>query len=32
MDIPLVGDKFTWSNNRNDQCWSRNVRFLLSPD
>lgn len=31
MDIPLVGGKFTWSNNCDDQCWSRIRRFLLSP-
>jgi exonuclease III len=32
MDIPLVGGKFSWSNNRDDQCWSRIDRFLFSLD
>jgi hypothetical protein len=32
MDIPLVGGQFTWSNNCENQCWSRIDRFLLSPD
>jgi hypothetical protein len=30
MDIPLVGGKFTWSNN--NKCWSRIDRFLFSSD
>jgi hypothetical protein len=32
MDIPLVGYQFTWSNNRDDQCWSRIDRLLFSPN
>jgi hypothetical protein len=32
MDIPLVGENFTWSNNRDSLSWSRIDRFLLSPD
>jgi hypothetical protein len=32
MDIAPVGAKFTWSNNRGDQYWSRIDRFLLSPN
>jgi hypothetical protein len=31
MDSPLVGSKFTWSNNQDVQCWSRIDRFLFSP-
>jgi len=31
MDSPLVGGKFTWSNNKDVQCWSRIDRFLFSP-
>jgi len=30
MDIPLVDESFTWSNNRDSQVWSRIDRFLLS--
>lgn len=32
MDIPLVDGKFTWSNNRDDRCWLRIDRLLLSVD
>ena len=31
VDIPLVGGQFTWSNNQEDEIWSRIDRFLLSP-
>jgi hypothetical protein len=27
-----VGGKFTWSNNRDDHCWSRIDKFLFTPD
>jgi hypothetical protein len=30
VDIPLVGGQFTWSNNQEDEIWSRIDRFLLS--
>jgi hypothetical protein len=29
MDIPLVGGKFTWSSNHENQCWSRIVGFFF---
>jgi hypothetical protein len=32
VDILLVGGKFTWSNNQEEQIWSRIDRFLLSPE
>jgi hypothetical protein len=32
MDIPLVGGQFMWSNNHENECWSRINRFLLSCD
>jgi hypothetical protein len=32
VDIPLVGGQFTWSNNQEEQIWSRIDRFLLSPE
>jgi hypothetical protein len=32
MDIPLVGSQFTWSNNQENEIWSRVDRFLFSPD
>ena len=31
MDIPLIGGQFTWSNNQEDEIWSRIDRFLISP-
>jgi exonuclease III len=31
VDIPLVGGQFTWSNNQEEEIWSRIDRFLLSP-
>jgi endonuclease/exonuclease/phosphatase family metal-dependent hydrolase len=31
VDIPLVGGQFTWSNNQEDEIWSRIDRFLISP-
>jgi exonuclease III len=31
IDIPLVGGQFTWSNNQEDEIWSRIDRFLMSP-
>ncbi|KAK2665490.1 hypothetical protein Ddye_004064 [Dipteronia dyeriana] len=31
VDIPLTGSKFTWSNNRSSEAWSRLDHFLLSP-
>jgi hypothetical protein len=31
VDIPLVGGQFTWSNNQEDEIWSRIDRFLLAP-
>ena len=30
VDIPLVGGQFTWSNNQENELWSRIDRFLLS--
>jgi hypothetical protein len=32
MDIPLVGETFTWSNNHDVQSWFRIDIFLLSLD
>jgi hypothetical protein len=32
VDIPLEGGQFTWSNNQEDEIWSRIDRFLSSPD
>jgi hypothetical protein len=32
MDILLLGRQFTWSNNRENESWSRIDRFLLPPD
>lgn len=32
MDILLVDSKFAWSNNRDDWCWLRIDRLLLSLD
>jgi hypothetical protein len=31
VDLPLEGGQFTWSNNQEDQTWSRIDRFLISP-
>jgi hypothetical protein len=31
VDIPLVGGQFTWSNNQEEEIWSRIDRFLFSP-
>jgi hypothetical protein len=31
MDIPLVGGQFMWSNNHENESWSRIYRFYLSP-
>jgi hypothetical protein len=31
VDIPLVGGQFTWSNDQEDEIWSRIDWFLLSP-
>jgi hypothetical protein len=31
VDIPLVGGQFTWSNNQENEIWSRIDHFLLSP-
>jgi len=30
VDLPLEGGQFTWSNNQEDQIWSRIDRFLVS--
>jgi hypothetical protein len=30
VDILLVGGQFTWSNNQEDEIWSRIDRFLIS--
>jgi hypothetical protein len=30
VDLPLEGGQFTWSNNQEDQTWSRIDRFLIS--
>ena len=32
VDLLLEGGQFTWSNNQEDQTWSKIDRFLLSPD
>jgi hypothetical protein len=32
VDLPLEGGQFTWSNNQEDQIWSRIDRFLVSPE
>ncbi|XP_059454993.1 uncharacterized protein LOC132185205 [Corylus avellana] len=32
VDIPLVGGQFTWSNNQENEIWSRIDQFLLSSD
>jgi exonuclease III len=32
VDLPLEGGQFTWSNNQEDQTWSRIDRFLISPE
>jgi hypothetical protein len=32
MDIPLVGSQFTWSNNQENEIWSRIDQFLFSSD
>jgi endonuclease/exonuclease/phosphatase family metal-dependent hydrolase len=32
VDIPLAGGQFTWSNNQEDEIWSRIDRFLFSSD
>ncbi|KAK2665494.1 hypothetical protein Ddye_004068 [Dipteronia dyeriana] len=31
VDIPLTRSKFTWSNNRSSEAWSRLDHFLFSP-
>jgi hypothetical protein len=31
VDLPLEDGQFTWSNNQEDQIWSRIDRFLVSP-
>jgi hypothetical protein len=30
MNLPLVGESFTWSNNRESPSWSRINKFLVS--
>lgn len=32
MDIPLVSENFTWSNNQNPPWWFKIDRHLLSPN
>jgi hypothetical protein len=32
VDLPLEGGQFIWSNNQEDQIWSRIDRFLVSPE
>jgi hypothetical protein len=32
VDLLLEGGQFTWSNNQEDQTWSKIDRFLLSSD
>jgi endonuclease/exonuclease/phosphatase family metal-dependent hydrolase len=32
MDLPLMDETFTWSNNRDTSSWSRIDRFLVSPE
>jgi endonuclease/exonuclease/phosphatase family metal-dependent hydrolase len=32
VDLPLEGGQFTWSNNQENQTWSRIDRFLISPE
>jgi len=32
VDLPLEDGQFTWSNNQEDQIWSRIDRFLVSPE
>jgi hypothetical protein len=32
VDLPLEGGQFTWSNNQEDQIWSRIDKFLVSPE
>jgi len=32
MDIPLQGENFTWSHNRNLPSWSRIEKVLISPE
>jgi endonuclease/exonuclease/phosphatase family metal-dependent hydrolase len=31
-DLPLVGGHFMWSNNQDEQTWSRIDKFLFSQD
>ena len=32
VDIPLLGNPFTWSNNRDKESWARLDHYLLAPD
>jgi len=32
VDLPLVDGQFTWSNNQEDQIWSKINRFLVSSE
>jgi hypothetical protein len=32
VDLPLEGGQFTWSNNQENQTWSRIDRLLISPE
>jgi hypothetical protein len=32
VDLPLEDGQFTWSNNQEDQRWSRIDRFIVSPE
>jgi hypothetical protein len=32
VDLPLEGGQFTWSNNQEDQTWSRIDKFLIFPE
>jgi len=32
VDLPLEDGQFTWSNNQEDQIWSRIDRLLVSPE
>jgi hypothetical protein len=32
MDLSLEGGQFSWSNNQEDQTWSRIDRFLIYPE
>ena len=32
VDMQLLGRKFTWSNNQEEEKWNRLDRFLLNQD